>query len=167
MNQDSENINKRLDMNRLSVLFIMFLLAAIIFFLFLLMSAGKALADPWERGMGLRLGQRPYVNDDLTPEQSAKMEKIRQDHWKEIAPLRQELGAKRAEMKPLDSNSKTKAARIDSLRKDIQELQEKIRGENLNYRFQCQDLLTPEQRDSVSAFGPGRGRGSGRGWVGR
>ena len=109
MNQDSENINKRLDMNRLSVLFIMFLMAALIFFLFMLMSAGKALADPWGRGMGPRLGQRPYVNDDLTPEQSAKIEKIRQDHWKEIAPLRQELGAKRAEIRLLDSSTKTEA----------------------------------------------------------
>ena len=164
MDQDSENINKRLDMNRLSVLFIMFLMAALIFFLFMLMSAGKALADPWGRGMGPRLGQRSYVNDDLTPEQSAKMEKIRQDHWKEIAPLRQELGAKRAEIRLLDSSTKTEADRIDSLRKDIQDLQEKIREKNFNYRCQCQDLLTPEQKDSVSSFGPGRGRGSGRGW---
>ena len=164
MNQDSENINKRLDMNRLSVLFIMFLMAALIFFLFMLMSAGKALADPWGRGMGPRLGQRSYVNDDLTPEQSAKTEKIRQDHWKEIAPLRQELGAKRAEIRLLDSSTKTEADRIESLRKDIQDLQEKIREKNFNYQFQCQDLLTPEQQDSVSSFGPGRGRGSGRGW---
>ena len=61
----------------------------------MLMSAGKALADPWGRGMGPRLGQRSYVNDDLTPEQSAKMEKIRQDHWKEIVPLRQETWSKK------------------------------------------------------------------------
>jgi Spy/CpxP family protein refolding chaperone len=155
MNQDSENINKSVDMNRLSVLFIMFLMAALIFFLFMLMSAGKALADPWGRGMG----QRPYVNDDLTPEQSARMEKIRQDHWKEIAPLRQELGAKRAEMRLLNSNSKTEASRIDSLRKDIQNLQEKIREKNFNYRCQCQDLLSTEQQTPGVSFGPGRGRG--------
>jgi Spy/CpxP family protein refolding chaperone len=164
MNQNSENINKRLNMNRLSILFIMFLMAALIFFLFLLMSAGKALADPWGRGMRQGLGQRSYVNADLTPEQSAKMEKIQRDHWKEIAPFRQELGAKRAEMRLLDSRSKTEATRLDSLRKDIHDLQEKIREKNLSYQFQCQNLLTPEQRDSTSSFGPGRGRGSGKGW---
>ncbi len=151
-------------MDKLSALIIMFLMAAIIFFLFMLMSAGKALADPWGRGMGLKYGKMSYGNDDLTPDQSAKMEKIRLDYWKEVAPLRQELGAKRAEMRLLDSNLKTEAARIDSLRKDIQDLQEKIREKNFNYRCRCQDFLSPEQRDSVSAFGPGRGRGSGRGW---
>jgi Spy/CpxP family protein refolding chaperone len=164
MNQDSENINKRLNMNRISILFIMFLMAAIIFFLFLLMSAGKALADPWGKGMGPRLGQRPQVNEDLTPEQLSKMEKVRQDYWKETIPLRQELGAKKAEMRLLDPNSKTEADRIDSLRKDIQGLQEKIREKNFNYRCQCQDLLPPEQRNSISTFGPGRGGGSGKGW---
>ena len=167
MNQDSENINKRLDMNRLSVLFIMFLMAALIFFLFMLMSAGKALADPWGRGMGPRLGQRLYVDDDLTPDQSAKMEKMRLDHWKEVAPLRQELGAKRAEMRLLDAGSKAEAARMESLRKDIRDLQEKIREKNVNYRLECQDLRTPEQQGPGSSFSPGRGRGAGRGWKDR
>ncbi|MFH0788588.1 MAG: periplasmic heavy metal sensor [Pseudomonadota bacterium] len=164
MIQNPQDVRKAERMDKLSALIIMFLMAAIIFSLIMLMSAGKALADPWGRGMGLKLGQRPYVNEDLSPEQSAKMEKIRQNHWKEIAPFQQELGAKRAEIRLLDSNLKTEAARIDSLRKDIQDLQEKIREKNFNYRCRWQDLLSPEQRDSVSAFGPGRGRGSGRGW---
>jgi Spy/CpxP family protein refolding chaperone len=164
MNQDSENINERLTMNKLSVLFIMFLMTAIIFFLLLLMSAGKALADPRGKGMGPRLGQRPPVNEDLTPEQLSKLEKVRQYYWKETIPLRQELGAKKAELRLLDSNSKTEAARINSLKKDILDLQEKIREKHFYYRCQCQDLLPPEQRDSISSFGPGRGRGSERGW---
>jgi Spy/CpxP family protein refolding chaperone len=164
MDRNPQDIKRAAGMDKLPALIIIFLMAAVIFSLFLLMSAGKALADPWGRGMGPRFGQRPYVNDDLTPEQSAKMEKIRRDHWKEIAPLRQELGAKRAEIRLLDSSTKTETARIDRLRKDIQDLQEKIREKNFNYRCQCQDLLTPEQKDSVSSFGTGRGRGPGRGW---
>jgi Spy/CpxP family protein refolding chaperone len=163
MIQNPQEINKAAGMDKLSALIIMFLIAAVIFALFMLMSAGKALADPWSRGMG-PMYQRPYVNKDLTPEQSAKLEKLRQDLWKEIAPLRQELGAKKVEMRLLDSNSKTEAALIDGLRKDIQGLQEKIREKNFNYRVRCQDLLTPEQPDSFSSFGPGRGRGFGKGW---
>jgi hypothetical protein len=152
--------NKRLDRDKLSILFIMFLMAAIIFFLFMLLSVGKALADPLERGMRLRIMQRTYTNDDLTPEESSKMEKARQDHWQEIAPLRQELGVKKMELKLLSSDGKTEASRIEILRKEIQDLQDRIREKNLNYRLHCQDLLNPEKQDSF----PGRRRGGGRGW---
>ena len=74
MIQDSEKIKEGLEMNKLSVLIIIFLMAAVIFFLFLLMSADKALADPEGGGMRLKLGhgKRSYVNVDLTREQSAK-----------------------------------------------------------------------------------------------
>ena len=144
MNWNSQDVKKAAGKDKLSALIIMFLMAALLLFLFMLMSAGKALAQPRGRGMGSRLGQGFYENDGLTPEQSAKMEKIHKDYWKEKAPLRQELGAKRLELRLLDSSSKTEAARIFSLRKDIQDLQEKIREKNFNYRFKCQDLLNPE-----------------------
>ena len=165
MNRNPQDVKKAAGMDKLSVLIIMFLMAALLFLLFMLMSAGKALAEPWGRGMGSRLEQGFFENDGLTPEQSAKMEKIRKDHWKGIVPLRQELGAKKLELRLLDSSSKTEAARIESLRKDIQDLQEKIREKNLQYWFHCQDLLTPEQQSSVSSFGPGRG--AGRRWIDR
>jgi Spy/CpxP family protein refolding chaperone len=167
MNQGSKNINERFNMNKLSVLFIMFLMAAIIFFLFLLMSAGKALADSWGRGMGPGLGNRSHAIEDLTPEQLSRMEKVRQDYWRETIPLRQELGAKKAEIRLLDPNLKTEGDRINSLRKDIQNLQDKIREMNFNYRCQCQDLLPTEQRDPLSSFGPGRGCGTEKGWRNR
>ena len=165
MNRNSQDVKKTAGKDKLSALIIMFLMAALLFFLFMLMSAGKALAEPRGKGMGSRLGQKFFENDGLTPEQSAKMEKIHKDHWKEMAPLRQELGAKRLELRLLDSSSKTEAARIFSLRKDIQDLQEKIREKNFNYRFKCQDLLAPERQDPVPSFNPGRGEG--RGWAGR
>jgi Spy/CpxP family protein refolding chaperone len=163
MIQNPQGTGKVASMNRLSSLIFMFLMMAVIFALFLLMSVGKALADPWGRGMGQRFGQRAY-DEDLPPEKKAKLEKARQDYWKDTIPLRQELGAKRAELKLLDLNLKIEADRIDRLRKDIQWLQEKIREKNFNYRCQCQDLLPPEQRNSISTFGPGRGGGSGKGW---
>ncbi len=165
MNRNPQDVKKAAGMDKLSVLIIMFLMAALLFLLFMLMSAGKALAEPWGRGMGSRLEQGFFENDGLTPEQSAKMEKIRKDYWKETAPLRQELGAKKLELRLFDSSSNTESARIFSLRKDIQDLQGKIREKNLQYWFHCQDLLTPEQQDSVSSFGPGRR--AGRGWIGR
>lgn len=165
MNWNSQDVKKAAGKDKLSALIIMFLMAALLLFLFMLVSAGKSLAQARGRGMGSRLGPGFYENDGLTPEQSAKMEKIHKDYWKEKAPLRQELGARRLELRLLDSSSKTEAARIFSLRKDIQDLQEKIREKNLQYRLHCQDFLTPEQQDSVSFFGPGREIG--RGWAGR
>jgi Spy/CpxP family protein refolding chaperone len=165
VNWNSQEIKKEAGKDKLSVLIIMFLMAALLFFLFMLMSVGKALAQPRGRGMGSRFGQGFFENDGLMPEQSDKMEKIRKDHWKEMVPLRQELGAKRLELRLLDSNSKTEADRIFSLRKDIHDLQEKIRVMNFNYRFKCQDLLPPERQDPVPSLSPGRG--AGRGWAGR
>ncbi|MBI5605380.1 MAG: periplasmic heavy metal sensor [Deltaproteobacteria bacterium] len=162
MNRNPQDINKVTGMNKLSALIIMFLMAAVVFILFLLMSASLALADSRGRGMGSRFGQGFFENDGLTPEESAKMEKIRKEHLKGIVPLRQELVVKKGELRLIDFSSKTNAGRIDGLRKDIQDLQGKIREKNLQYWFHCQDLLTPEQQDSVSSFGPGRG--AGRGW---
>jgi len=74
MSRNPQDIKKAVEMDKLSALIIIFLIAAIVFLLFMLMSAGKALADPWGRGMGPKLGQRAYVNNDLTPDQSAKKE---------------------------------------------------------------------------------------------
>ncbi len=156
MSRNSQDVKKADGKDKLSALIIMFLLAALLFFLFMLMSTGKALAEPWSRGMGSRLGQGFFENDGLTPEQSAKMEKIHKGHWKKMVPLRQELGAKRLELRLLDSSSKTEAIRIFSLRKGIQEFQEKIREKNFNYRFKCRDLLTPGRQEPVSSFRPGR-----------
>lgn len=74
MRRNPQDIKKAAEMEKLSALIIMFLVAAMVFLLFMLMSAGKALADPWGRGMGPKLGQRPYVNNDLTHDHSAKKE---------------------------------------------------------------------------------------------
>ena len=165
MKRNSQDVKKTAERDKLFALLIIFLMTVLLFFLFMLMSAGKSLAEPRGRGMGSRLGRGFFENDGLTSEQSAKMEKINKDYWKEIAPLRQELGAKRLELRLLDSSSKTEAARIFSLRKNIQDLQEKIREKNFNYRFKCQDLLTPERQDPVPSFNPGWE--AGRGLAGR
>ena len=146
MKRNPQDINRAAGKDKLSALIIMFLMAALLFFLFMLMSGGKALADPRGRGMGIKMGQRLYTNGDLMPEQSARMEKIHKEHWKKIVPLRQELSAKKAELRILDSRSKTDADRIGGLRKNIQELQENIREKNLQYRFHCRELLNPTSR---------------------
>ncbi len=165
MKRNSQDVKKTAERDKLSALIIMFLMAVLLFFLFMLMSAGKSLAEPLGKGMGSRFGRGFFENDGLTPEQSAKMEKIRKDYWKEMAPLRQELGVKKLELRLFDSSSKTEAARIFSLRKNIQDLQEKIREKNFNYRFKCQDLLLPERQDPIPSFSPGRE--AGRGLAGR
>ncbi|MDZ7582966.1 MAG: periplasmic heavy metal sensor [Deltaproteobacteria bacterium] len=72
---------------------------------FLALSASTVLAGPhgWGRGMGPGYGMEPQAaaNLNLSAEQSAKLQSLRENHLKAITPLQNQMFAMRSELRLL------------------------------------------------------------------
>ncbi len=123
--------------------------------------ATVAMAGPgYGRGMGYGYGVPPVSN--LTPEQATKIQSIQQAHLKEVAPLQQQLLAKKMELRAAWLAQNPDQAKINALQKDILNLNAKIQEKATNARLEMRKVLTPEQQAQLSVYGPGFGYGKGR-----
>jgi Spy/CpxP family protein refolding chaperone len=111
-------------------------------------------------GMGYGPGM---AGVNLSPEQIAKIQKIRADRYAEIAPVRTEMFAKRTELRNLFREPVLDQAKIAAKQKEITTLQAQMQEKALATRIAVAETLTPEQRAQLSAFGPGMGPGTGPG----
>ena len=136
---------KRIILIGLSLILAMALVAAV----------GLAQGPGFGRGFG---GGLPISN--LTPEQSAKIQTLQQDHLKAISPLQQELLAKGTEMRSLSLNPNADPAVIGAKQKEIWEVRSKLQEMTNNLRLQIRGVLTAEQQAQFDSFGPRRGMGS-------
>jgi Spy/CpxP family protein refolding chaperone len=96
----------------------------------------------------------------LTPEQTQKLDQLRQKHWEETKGLRADLFAKHQELRGLyiQTNPDTKA--IEKLQKEAFTLQQKLQEKNFAFR-QEMNKIAPGYCDG---FGQGYGQGGqGRG----
>jgi Spy/CpxP family protein refolding chaperone len=111
------------------------------------------------RGMGIRPAgrQAPYCENipNLTPEQSAKLKELRDQHDKEILPLKNELTAKRAELRNLWIQSDPDEAAIKAKQQEINDLRNKLQDTMTEYRLEVGKILTPEQRAQLQSSRPG------------
>ena len=110
-------------------------------------------------GMGPGYGPPGYLFANLTPEQSAKIQALQQDHLKAITPLQQELLAKGTELRSLSVNPNADPAVIGVKQKEIWDLRSNLQEMTTNLRLQIREVLTPEQQAQFDTFGPGRGMG--------
>ena len=125
--------------------------------------AGFAMAwgPGFGRGFGMGPGYGPPGNffANLTPEQSAKIQALQQEHLKAITPLQQELLAKGTELRSLSLNPNADPAVIGAKQKKIWELRSKLQEMTNNLRLQIRGVLTPEQQAQFDSFGPRGGMG--------
>jgi len=135
---------KRIILIGLSLILAMALVAAV----------GLAQGPGFGRGFG---GGLPISN--LTPEQSAKIQTLQQDHLKAISPLQQELLAKGTEMRSLSLNPNADPAVIGAKQKEIWEVRSKLQEMTNKFRLQIRGILTPEQQAQFDSLGPRRGMG--------
>jgi Spy/CpxP family protein refolding chaperone len=110
-------------------------------------------------GMGPGYGPPGLAINNLTPEQSAKIQALQQDHLQAIAPLQQELLAKGTELRSLSLNPNADPAVITAKQKEIWDLRSKLQEMTNNLRLQIREVLTPEQQAEFDTFGPCRGMG--------
>jgi len=114
----------------------------------------------WGMGYGPGYGVLPVSN--LTPEQASKIQSIQQAYLKEIAPLQQQILAKRTELRAAWLSPNPDQAKINALQKDILNLSAKIQEKSTNARLEIRKVLTPEQQAQLAVYGPGIGYGKGK-----
>lgn len=120
-------------------------------------SSALALGPGYGHGAWYGPGYYGYPVSNLTPEQTTKIAAIQQAHLKEVTPLRQQLLAKKAELRTAWLTQNPDQARINTLQKDVLDLQGKLQEKTTNARFETKKVLTPEQQAQLTLYGPGMG----------
>ena len=132
--------------------------------LVLALVAGVALA--WGPGFGPGFGRGfrgpafgvpPIPN--LTAEQSAQIQALRDGLLKETESLQKELYTMGTELRSLWSSSNTDQAAIAAKQKEIFNLQSQLQEKATNLGLEIRKVLTPEQLAQMPAFSQGAGFG--------
>jgi zinc resistance-associated protein len=132
------------------------------FALVLVASAAMAWNPGYGRGQGY--GQQygcPLVSS-LTPEQTSRIQTIQQANFQEISPLREQLYAKRTELRSLWVTQNPDQAKITALQKDMLDIRAQLQEKSNNARLEVREVMTSEQQAQIGAYGPGMGRMGGR-----
>ena len=111
----------------------------------LVVFAGTAMAGPWGRGMGqgYGLGSYPCATANLTADQAAQLQTMRESSLKEISPLQNELFTKKSEMRTLWTAPNPDTGRISALQQEMLDLQGKIQEKRLQFNLECRKVLNP------------------------
>ena len=130
---------------------------------------GAALA--WGPGFGPGFG-RAFVGPangvppipNLTAEQSAQIQALRDGFLKENESLQKELYAKGVELRNLWRSPNPDQAAIAGKRTEIASLQSQLQDKAANLRLEIRKVLTPEQLAQLPAFSEDAGFGPGAGF---
>ena len=105
---------------------------------------------------------------NLTAEQTAKTNALREAHLKDIKPLQDKMFSKRGDLKLLWLQTNPDKDKIMAVQKEIRKLRDQMQDKMTSYRLDVLNVLTPEQREKLKSlkmrYGFGPGMGGGRGW---
>jgi Spy/CpxP family protein refolding chaperone len=130
------------------------------------MALTAATSFAWGPGMGRGIGSGVgpgMAGVNLSAEQVEKIQKIQGDRYAEMATVRNEMFTKRTELRNLFREPTLDQAKIAAKGKEIEALQAQMLEKGLAARTAVAEILTPEQRAQMPAFGPGMGPGFGPG----
>jgi Spy/CpxP family protein refolding chaperone len=134
------------------------------------LTATTALA--WGPGAGRGMGYGPGPGSGygpgaavstLSPEQAAKIRKIRSDRFAEAAKVRTEMVTKRTALQALFREPVLDQAKIVAKQKEMTARQAQMQEKTLAAWMAVANVLTPEQRAQLPTVGPGTGSGFGPG----
>ena len=120
----------------------------------------------WGPGFGPRFGRGfggpadavpPIPN--LTAEQSAQIQALRDGFLKEMEPLQKELYTKRTELRSLWLNPNADSATLKARQEELFGLQTQLHEKAASLGLEIRKILTPEQLAQLPAFGRGAGFG--------
>ena len=133
--------------------------------------ATSAFGFGWGRGPGFGSGPcgdfARFAGLDLTADQKAQLEAMRDAQYKAIEPLREQMFAKRDEVRKLWLEPTPDKAKILAAQQEMRSLRDQMQDRMTAFRLDALKVLTPEQQEklrsavSARAFGPGRGMGPG------
>ena len=141
-----------------------------IFAVVALTASAFAIGPGWGRGhgrgqcgggdcYGADLTAVPGLN--LTTEQTAKINTLREAHLKDVKPIQDKMFSKRGDLKLLWLQKSPDQEKIRQTQKEIRTLRDQMQDKKDNYRFEMLKILTPEQQEKLNAYRPGRGFGPG------
>ena len=108
---------------------------------------------------------------NLNPEQTERLNAMREEHFRQMAPLRNELSKKWAELRGLRSNSGADKATLQAKEKEVAQLKKRIQEKRTQFRAEYNKILTPEQLEQKKSNPQQRGFGRygdyGRGGCGK
>ena len=124
---------------------------------------GPGFGPGFGRGFGgSAYGVPPIPN--LTAEQSAQIQALRESFLKEIEPLQKDLYAKGQEFRSLWQSSNPDQAAIAAKQKKMIDLRTQLQGKATNLGLEIRKVLTPELLAQLPAFNQDAGFGPGAGF---
>jgi zinc resistance-associated protein len=139
------------------------ILISMVVVLTLVLLTSAAFAGPgWGRGQGYSHQYGCPLVSSLTPEQTSRIQTIQQENFQEISPLREQLYAKRTELRNLWVTQNPDQAKIAALQKEMLDIRAQLQEKSNNARLEVRQVLTPEQQAQIGIYGPGMGRMGGR-----
>ena len=124
----------------------------------------------WHGGgcYGSNITSVPGMN--LTAEQITKINALRDACLKDIKPLQDKMFSKRGDLKLLWLQTNPDQKKITETHKEARVLRDQMEDKMTSYHFAMLNVLTPQQRETLKAYGPGNGFGPGKkgrsGWGG-
>jgi Spy/CpxP family protein refolding chaperone len=103
---------------------------------------------------------------DLTEQQTEQLRALDETFQAEAGPLREELAAKRDEMRALRAGGGVDADTLQEKRQALQALRAELEEKALEHRSNKQGLLTAEQQEKLATLRGGCGMGRGAGCCG-
>ena len=103
---------------------------------------------------------------DLSTDQKAKIEKLRSQMMKDLAPITAKLDELRRQMQKLWAADQPSEKKIMAKQREMDKYRQKIRERRMQFRLDVFAVLTDEQRKRLNEFRkarPGRGGRGGRG----
>jgi hypothetical protein len=100
---------------------------------------------------------------NLSADQITKIKKIQSDRYAEMTTVRTELFTKHQELAVLYREPTVDKAKVAAKQKEVAALQAQMLEKGQAARAEVAEVLTPEQRAQLPAFGPGTGPGFGPG----
>lgn len=105
------------------------------------------------------IASAPGLN--LTAEQTAELDALRDKHLKDVKPIQDKIYSKRGELRILWLERSPDQKKISAVDKDIRNLRDQLYDKRTTYRLESLKVLTPEQQAQVQTYGHGRGKGYG------
>ncbi|MCX5846927.1 MAG: Spy/CpxP family protein refolding chaperone [Deltaproteobacteria bacterium] len=101
----------------------------------------------------------PGIN--LTAEQTAKINALRDANLRDIKPLQDKLFSKRGDLRLLWLQTNPDQNKILATQKEVRALRDQMQDKMISNRLEVLKILTPEQQEKLKSYGPGRGFGPG------
>lgn len=98
---------------------------------------------------------------NLTGDQQTKIDALRESHWKDAAPLREQMFSKRDALRKLWLEPNPDKAKIEAAQKELRALRDQMQDKGTAYRLEKLKVLTPEQKEKLAAFAGAKGFGPG------